>query len=98
MKSVISSLLISVAAAAVVRRDFDDGWDGPRGADGCPQFQHVAVFSVDGLHASDIDKWLAKGPSNISEMLDHAYLYTDAYTTFPSGMRNIWSFQSDGTH
>lgn len=76
MKSIISSLFISLAAATAVRRDGDDG---------CPQFEHVAVFSVDGLHASDIDKWLALGASNISEMLENGYLYTDTYTTFPSG-------------
>jgi len=83
MKYVLSSILIPLAAAAVVPRG-DDGWDGPRDPDGCPQFKHIAAFSVDGLHSSDIGKWLAKGKSNISEMLDHGYLYTDAYTTFPS--------------
>jgi hypothetical protein len=45
---------------------------------------HVAMFSVDGLHASDIDKYLAKGKSNISILLDTAYRYTNALTTFPS--------------
>jgi hypothetical protein len=45
---------------------------------------HVAMFSVDGLHASDIDKYLAKGKSNISMLLDTAYRYTNALTTFPS--------------
>jgi hypothetical protein len=93
MKFITSTVFISLAAAAAaIRRDGDDGWDGARDADGCPQFQHVAVFSVDGLHASDIDKWLALGTSNISEMLEHGYLYTDAYTTFPSGrLRTIFT-------
>jgi predicted AlkP superfamily pyrophosphatase or phosphodiesterase len=47
-------------------------------------FKHVAVFSVDGLHNSDIDKYLTKGKSNISMMLDNGYRYTNAYSTFPS--------------
>jgi hypothetical protein len=93
MKSIISSLLISgAAAAAVVPRDGLFGWEGPCDNDGTPQFDHVAIFSVDGLHASDIDKWVAKGPSTISEMLEHGYLYSDAYTTFPSGISIFSSF------
>ena len=47
-------------------------------------FENVAVFSVDGLHNSDIDTWLKKGSSNISMMLEHGYRYTNAYTPFPS--------------
>lgn len=75
----------ALASAAIVRRDNnDDGWDGDRDSDGTPKFQHVAVFSIDGLHNSDIDKWLAKGKSNISEMIENGYRYTDTYTTFPS--------------
>lgn len=65
-----------VASAAIIKRN--------NHADGTPNFQYVAAFSVDGLHASDIDKWLAKGPSNISQMLQNGYLYTGSYTTFPS--------------
>jgi predicted AlkP superfamily pyrophosphatase or phosphodiesterase len=86
MMSIISSLLISLASAALLSRggDGDDGWHGDRDKDGTPIFQHVAIFSVDGLHGSDIDKWLAKGPSNISKMLDNGYRYSNAWTTFPS--------------
>ncbi|KAG9653599.1 2-polyprenyl-6-methoxyphenol hydroxylase-like oxidoreductase, partial [Aureobasidium melanogenum] len=90
MKSASFLALVSTASAALVERQPDGGWwdanwTGPRGYDGCPQFQHVAVLSVDGLHASDIDKWLSLKPSsNISMMLDHGYRYTGAYTTFPS--------------
>src|SRR6185436_8080912 len=49
-----------------------------------PSFKNVAVFSIDGLHNSDIDIWLKKGSSNISMMLEHGYRYTNAYTPFPS--------------
>ena len=86
MKSIISTLLISFASASLLPRGGhdDDGWDGDRDKDGTPLFQHVAMFSVDGLHGSDIDKWLAKGASNISKMLDNGYLYSNSWTTFPS--------------
>ena len=48
-------------------------------------FRHVAVFSVDGLHASDIDKYVALRPeSNISALLKTGYQYSGAYTSAPS--------------
>ncbi|KAH0040624.1 hypothetical protein KCU78_g1135, partial [Aureobasidium melanogenum] len=90
MRSTAFIVLFSTASAALIERQpgggwWDESWNGPRGGDGCPQFQHVAVFSVDGLHASDIDRWLSLKPSsNISMMLEHGYRYTGAYTTFPS--------------
>ena len=83
MKLTAPLFLSAVASAAILKR-WDDGWDGKRSPDGTPTFDHVAVFSVDGLHASDIDKWLATGASNISTMLKNGYRYNDAFTTFPS--------------
>lgn len=47
-------------------------------------FEHVAVFSVDGLHNSDLDKYLELGPSNISQLLSTGYRYTNANTSWPS--------------
>lgn len=48
-------------------------------------FKHVVTFSVDGLHSSDVGKWLALKPnSNISQLVQQGYEYTDAYTTAPS--------------
>jgi predicted AlkP superfamily pyrophosphatase or phosphodiesterase len=85
MKFSTPIFLSALASAAIIRRDdSDNGWNGDRDADGTPKFKHVAAFSIDGLHASDIDKWLAKGTSNISKMLEHGYRYTNAFTTFPS--------------
>ena len=86
MKFSTPIFLSALASAAIIRRDDNDhGWNGDRDADGTPKFQHVAAFSIDGLHASDIDRWLAaKATSNISKMLEHGYRYTNAYTTFPS--------------
>ena len=86
MKFSTPIFLSALASAAVLRRDHpDDGWDGDRNDDGSPKFQHVAVFSVDGLHNSDIDKWLAlKKQSTISDMLKNGLRYTNTNTTFPS--------------
>jgi len=45
----------------------------------------MAVFSVDGMHASDVEKYLAVRPtSNISILLATGYEYTNAYTSAPS--------------
>lgn len=49
------------------------------------QYKHVAVFSVDGFHASDLDKYVALRPnSNISALLKTGYEYSSAYTSAPS--------------
>ncbi|ORX99962.1 alkaline-phosphatase-like protein [Clohesyomyces aquaticus] len=74
MKSCSSILLFSLAGQAI-------GSPLLRRKDGV---KHVAVFSIDGLHSSDIDKWLALGPSNMSKLLDTGYRYTEAWSTFPS--------------
>lgn len=48
-------------------------------------YKHVAAFSVDGLHASDLDKYVALRPnSNISALLKTGYQYSGAYTSAPS--------------
>ena len=48
-------------------------------------YEHVAVFSVDGLHASDLEKYVALRPnSNISALLKTGYQYSGAYTSAPS--------------
>ncbi len=48
-------------------------------------FKHVIALSVDGLHSSDIGKWISLKPnSNISNLVRQGYEYTDAYTSAPS--------------
>lgn len=47
--------------------------------------KHVAVISVDGMHASDIAKYLAVRPQAfIKTMLQTGYEYTNAFTSAPS--------------
>ncbi|KAK3675346.1 hypothetical protein LTR78_004856 [Recurvomyces mirabilis] len=65
------------------------GWQpdqGPGGYDCKEQpFKHVITISVDGLHSSDVGKWVALSPNgNISQLLQHGYEYTNAWTTAPS--------------
>ncbi|GAB7351219.1 hypothetical protein MBLNU459_g1655t1 [Dothideomycetes sp. NU459] len=71
--------------------DSDQPWSWPwsQGSgssyNGDATYQHVAVFSIDGMHASDIDKYLAIRPnSNISQLLGTGYLYPNANTSAPS--------------
>ncbi|KAK3937167.1 type I phosphodiesterase [Diplogelasinospora grovesii] len=48
-------------------------------------FKHVAVFSIDGLHSSDIPKWVALKPQGtIAKLLEHGYWYQNALTSSPS--------------
>lgn len=48
-------------------------------------YKHVAVFSVDGLHPSDVTKYIAMRPGSTFEaLLKTGYEYTDASTTGPS--------------
>lgn len=48
-------------------------------------YKHVATFSIDGLHSSDVEKYVALRPkSTIATLLDTAYEYTDCYTSGPS--------------
>lgn len=48
-------------------------------------YKHVVMFSVDGLHGSDVEKYIAKRPdSTIATLLKTAYEYTDCYTSAPS--------------
>jgi hypothetical protein len=49
------------------------------------RYKYVATFSVDGLHGSDVEKYVALRPkSTIAEMLENGYEYTNAYTSAPS--------------
>ncbi|OQO14036.1 hypothetical protein B0A48_00912 [Cryoendolithus antarcticus] len=48
-------------------------------------YKHVVAISVDGMHGSDVTKWVALSPnSNISKLLQTGYEYTDAWTSAPS--------------
>jgi hypothetical protein len=48
-------------------------------------YKHVIAISVDGLHSSDIGKYVAARPkSTIGKLLQTGYEYTDAYTSAPS--------------
>jgi predicted AlkP superfamily pyrophosphatase or phosphodiesterase len=69
-------LFVSTVAAGLLRRGGEPECKGP--------YKYVAVFSVDGLHASDLDKYLALGPSNISALLEHGHRYTNAWAAAPS--------------
>ncbi len=45
-------------------------------------YKHVLVFSVDGMHSSDVEKYVAVRPeSNISKLLSTGYEYSNAFTS-----------------
>lgn len=48
-------------------------------------YNRVAIFSIDGLHGSDVEKYVTKRPnSTISKLLATGYEYTNALTSAPS--------------
>lgn len=79
---------IALLCAAVVA-NAAPGWNAPGSFNeyDCNKqpFKRVISISIDGLHSSDVEKWLAYKPnSNISALLKTGYEYTDAYTSAPS--------------
>jgi predicted AlkP superfamily pyrophosphatase or phosphodiesterase len=65
-------------------------------------YKYVAVFSVDGMHASDVEKYLVHNPKgNIAALLSNGYEYTNCYTSAPSdsfpGTMNVFTGSSPRT-
>ena len=73
----LSSLFLPFAALGVAA--------APSISYGYSRYKHVAAFSVDGLHASDVDKYVAlRSNSTIARLLENGYEYTNAFTSAPS--------------
>lgn len=50
-----------------------------------PTYEHVFMLSVDGMHNSDLNKYIIDNPSsNFAKLLRTANRYTDCYTSAPS--------------
>ncbi|KAK4139131.1 type I phosphodiesterase [Dichotomopilus funicola] len=63
-----------VLLAGLARADADDA-----------KYKHVAFFSIDGLHASDVPKWVSAEPHGaIASLLKTGYWYAGALTSAPS--------------
>lgn len=79
-----ASLLASAAVTAAPWSPEGPGqWQD--GFDCKDEFERVFSVSIDGLHSSDVEKWLAYKPtSNISALLKTGYLYSNAFTSAPS--------------
>lgn len=65
-------------------------------------YSHVAVFSIDGFHSSDVEKYVAqRKDSTIGKLLQTGYEYTDAFTSAPSdsfpGTLNLFTGSSPRT-
>lgn len=59
-------------------------WDNNNG-DEKENYQHVALFSIDGFHSTDVAKYTSLRPhSNIALLLETGYEYTNAFTSAPS--------------
>jgi predicted AlkP superfamily pyrophosphatase or phosphodiesterase len=80
MRGLINLIFASTAVAAVLPRDAPS-WANYE-CEG--KIKRVAIFSFDGMHASDLTKYLARGPSNFTTLVNTGYTYPNAYTTDPS--------------
>ncbi len=70
-----AAALTAVSSAAVT----------PRNNDNDNRYKYVAAFSVDGMHGSDVEKYVAARPkSTIAGLLENGYEYTNAFTSAPS--------------
>jgi predicted AlkP superfamily pyrophosphatase or phosphodiesterase len=75
---VASLLASSFLSSAVARAD-----DGRPAVE--PRYKHVLLISVDGMHAIDLEKWIASHPNgNFARLAAHGVQYPGAYTTAPS--------------
>ncbi|MCJ1249977.1 hypothetical protein MMC30_007203 [Trapelia coarctata] len=73
----LSSLIVGAAALAI------------SGVEANPvpkaKYKYVAAFSIDGFHASDVEKYVSARPgSTIAQLLKTGYEYTNAKTSAPS--------------
>lgn len=63
----------------------DGHGDGHGGNNEHKNYKHVALFSIDGLHSSDVGKYVSLRPkSTIAALLATGYEYTNAFTSAPS--------------
>ena len=75
----------SSAAAVSTISDGQPQAPGPSAA--AKKYKYVLAFSADGMHSSDVEKYVALRPkSTIASLLATGYEYSDAYTTAVSGL------------
>lgn len=69
----ILALIAALSGCAVANTDDDK------------VYKYVVTFSIDGMHSSDVEKWVALKPAGtIATLLKTAYEYTDCKTSAPS--------------
>ena len=67
----VRTINVAVALLSLAGRSLADDDD--------KKYKHVAVFSVDGLHGSDVEKYVAMRPkSTIAELLETGFEYKKA--------------------
>jgi len=69
------ALVAALAGCAVANTDNDK------------VYKYVVAFSIDGMHGSDVEKYIAKRPkSTIASLISTAYEYTDCYIPMCSSL------------
>jgi len=88
-RSLLTTAAMAAALAVATPASAEDGQRGEGGHGesrrGDPSYFHVLLVSVDGLHAADLQNWIA-GHANgeLAQLAQHGVVYPNAYTTAPS--------------
>jgi hypothetical protein len=74
----VRTINVAVALLSLAGRSLAD--DNKRDND--KKYKHVAAFSIDGFHGSDVEKYVALRPkSTIAELLETGFEYENAFTS-----------------
>ena len=79
----LSRIALATAAVAALLSSVraDDDFHG----EDTHRYKYVALFSIDGLHGSDVGKYVALKPkSTLAQLLETGYEYTNAFCPGPS--------------
>lgn len=73
MSAKILATVAALVGSAIANKDIDK------------VYKHVALFSIDGAHASDIPKWIAMSPNGaIASLVKTSFWYSGALSSAPS--------------
>src|ERR1700761_1456560 len=78
------TIALALLSKPIWAKEADNANDGGHD-DHAKVYKHVAFFSIDGLHSSDLPKWVAAKPQGtIAKLLETGCWYQGALTSAPS--------------
>jgi hypothetical protein len=81
----IGAALAALSAALVTTANATPTFAAPNGSGGSSGAGHVLLISVDGMHQSDLARWVQEHPdSNLAQLVEAGTTYSNASTSRPS--------------